>query len=88
VELLEPVSMALSSEVCELPRGQKERLRPMYNQVDSGCTSRVDTPEQSSSFLQHPLAFEHRLPGVASLSPSQPAAHHPHCMGPEENQDA
>ena len=28
VELLEPVSMALSSEVCELERERQERLQP------------------------------------------------------------
>lgn len=65
VELLEPVSMALSSEVCELGRKKKEeRLRPRTAQPDHGGISRV-APKGKGALPARPLAFRLGLPSWA-----------------------
>lgn len=50
VELLEPVSMALSSEVCELEEGENRKAYgPRTDQLDHGGVSKVAPQRQRSS---------------------------------------
>lgn len=84
VELLEPVSMALSSEVCEL---EEEKNRTSHGQVQTNQTMVVflGCPPQkqrrsSCKILDMPTQVTH-LGKI--LPPRQTATHHPsHCRGP------